>query len=83
MSSYIIKPATPNGVSFATSQRNSASNSQLRFGVHDLIDKYVMKLPSSWRTLETVCQKFCETHCKIMFLREMIFWVPNCARSMK
>ena len=32
---------------FATSQRNSAWNSQLRFEVHDLIENYVMNLPSS------------------------------------
>ena len=32
---------------FATSQRNSEWNSQLHFEVHDLIDKYRIKLPSS------------------------------------
>ena len=32
---------------FATSQRNSEWNSQLRFEVHDFIDKYRIKLPSS------------------------------------
>ena len=38
---------------FATSQRNSAWNS-LHFEVRDLIDKYVMKLPSSQRTSGTL-----------------------------
>ena len=33
-----------------TSQQNVAWNSQLHFQVHNLLDKYIMKLPNSWRT---------------------------------
>ena len=68
---YITKPTTcvhqmtwtSLTTNFATSQRNSVWNSQLRFEVHDLIDNYVMKLPSFKRTSETIFQKFCELHC--------------------
>ena len=42
---HFVLTTTPNDANFATSQRNSAWNSQLRFEVHDLIDNYVMKLP--------------------------------------
>ena len=52
-------------MNFTTSQRNSAWNSQLRFEVHDLIDNYVMNFRNFKRTSETVCQKFCEMHCKL------------------
>ena len=70
--SYTTKPTTPNDANFA---RDELRNFPTKFGeeVHDLIDtelrndaKFVANFGNFKQISETVCQKFCETHCKIL-----------------
>ena len=65
--SYITKPTTPNDANFA---RDELRNFPTKFGVksttsfqlHNETAKFIANF-RNFKRMETVCQKFCETHC--------------------
>ena len=71
----INEPTTPNDVNFARDElRNFPSKFNVKFTTSFRssqfeIAKFVVNFGNFKRTSETVCQKFCEMHCKSSYLR--------------
>ena len=89
--SYITKPTTPNDLNFARDELSnfptkfdvkfttSFRSSQFDWQLRNEIAKFVANFGNFKRTSETVCQKFCKTHCNSMTIRSALK-MPKIAR---